>query len=176
MLPFFFRLFVRFFLIIFSTLGTFCLGISYGITPQQLTEGLSSVEGGCFSLSCPMESGFNLTLCLRNAHFGRSLGLRVAPELRVTFRPRMQMVALVSWSGRPLVRHFLYLMGISLCIGTGFVFGSALWSVSLSLSLSLFCSASSSLSSSRGLLAGTGALHLLSRRLTIPSPSLPLTP
>ena len=43
------------------------------------------------------------------------------------------------------------------------------------LSLSLVCSSSSSLSSSRGLLAGTGALHLLSRRLTIPSPALPLT-
>ena len=74
---------------------------------------------------------------LRNALFGRSLGLRVAPELLVTFRPWMQRVELVSWSGRPLVRNVLYLTGISLCIGRGFVFGSALWSVSLSLSLSL---------------------------------------
>ena len=43
--------------------------------------------------------------------------------------------------------------------------------LSLSLLLCLFFSFFS-----RGLLAGTGALHMLSRRLTIPSPSLPLTP
>ena len=63
------------------------------------------------------------------------------------------------WEGRPWVRSFLLIIGIHLCIGRGFVVGSALWSVSLSLS----CSASFSLPSSRGLLAGTGALHMLSR-------------
>ena len=33
--------------------------------------------------------------------------------------------------------YFLYLMGISLCIGRGFLFGSALWSRSFSSALSL---------------------------------------
>ena len=53
------------------------------ITTHRAT---SSADGGCFSLSCPMESDINLTFGLRNALSGRSLGLRVVPELRVTFR------------------------------------------------------------------------------------------
>ena len=62
-----------------------CLGISFGITPQQLTRATSSADGGCFSLSFPMESYITLTLGLREALSVRSLGLRVVPELRVTF-------------------------------------------------------------------------------------------
>ena len=42
----------------------------------------------------------NLTLGLQNVPSGRSLGLRVGPELSVTFRLEMQMFALVSWDGR----------------------------------------------------------------------------
>ena len=71
--------------------------LSYGITPQQLPEVTASGEVGCFSLVCYMESGLNWTLGFQNVSLGRSLGLRVAPELRMFFRLRRLLVALVAW-------------------------------------------------------------------------------
>ena len=62
--------------------------MSFGITPQQPTRGTSSADGSCFSLSCLIESYINLTLGLQNVFSGRSLGLRVGPELSVSFRLR----------------------------------------------------------------------------------------
>ena len=111
--------------------------MSFGITPHQLTRVTSSAVGSCFSLSWLTQSYIDLTLGLQNVFSVRSLGLRVGPELGVPFRLKMQMLALVPWEVGGWSVYFLYLMGISLCIGRGFLFGSALWSRSFSSALSL---------------------------------------
>ena len=92
-----------------------------------------------------MRSYRKFTLGLQNALLVVLLALRVVPELRVSFRLKLQLVALVSWVGRSLVENLWYLMGISLCIGRGF--GVRVCPLVFSLSLSLSSALSHLLSS-----------------------------
>ena len=137
MLSFFFRLLLQVVLVslFYSEIG--CRGMSFEITPPQLIRVTSSVVGICSSLSWITQSYINLTLGLQNAFLVRSLGLRVGSELGVPCRIKLQIFTLVPWEVRGWSVYFPYLMGISLCIGRGFLFGSALWSVSFSLSPAL---------------------------------------
>ena len=137
MLPFSSGSFVRLLLSLFYMLEIGCLGMSFGITPHQLTRVTFSVVGSCFSLSWLLQSYIDLPFGLQNVFSVRSLGLRVDPKLGVPFRLRMQMFALMPWDVGGWLVHFLYLTGISLCIDRGFLFGSALWSRSFSSALSL---------------------------------------
>ena len=41
-----------------------CLGMSFGITPHQLTRVTSSAVGSCFSPSCIIQSYIDLTIGL----------------------------------------------------------------------------------------------------------------
>ena len=111
--------------------------MSFGITTHQLTSATSSVVSSRFSPPCNIPSYSDLTIGLLNVFSDRSLGLRVVPELGVPFILRMPMLALMPEDVGGWSVYFLYLMGISLCIGRGFLFGSALWSRSFSTALSL---------------------------------------
>ena len=56
MLPFFFWILRLASVISLFELEMVCLGMSVGVTPQQLTRLNSSATGGCFPLPCPMKS------------------------------------------------------------------------------------------------------------------------